>query len=277
MQVLSPASFLEVEDMALSLPDKEWIRNEIRGKGWRRLIVWAKEWGALPLIGGAIIIAFFEWNHFTNDFATFSTKTKDRLDELEKLPPRLDSFEKELQRLEFYQSLKDISSSDPATFSRSLPDLRKILQHPVSEAKPSHSLLLQLASKLRETSDASPDYWPTVLEFIQFASSAMTPPTDVPPPGPPYTSMRNSRCGIGPGYCGMASHRSIVLDGGDISRSRFENCRIIFTQNPVKMRGVQFINCVFEMPVTSAPTPYLKDAARQLLASNLTSVSIPSS
>jgi len=130
-----------------------------------------------------------------------------------------------------------------------------------------------LFHRIRDTTtpETSPDYWPTVLQFIQFASSARTVSADVPPAGPPDVVLSNVRC-THVVHCIVASHRRILLDGGDIPGSRFEKCRIIFTQNPVKMRDVQFINCLFEMPVTNNPTPYLKDAARQLLASNLTSL-----
>jgi hypothetical protein len=239
-----------------------------------KLIQWLKEWGVLGLVGAAVLVAIVEWNHFTNDMATFRKGTDDRLEQLEKQLPKIDSLEKELQKLELSQSLKEISSSDPVTFSRSLPDLKKILDHPVSEVKPTNPLLHQLASKLRETSDASPDYWPAVLQFIRFASSALAPVTDVPPPGTRYTEMHDVSC-VGSVHCMMASHRAILLDGGSIPNSVFDHCRIKFTENPVGLSGVKFINCVFEMPITSSPTPYLKKATQILLASGLSNVEFP--
>jgi hypothetical protein len=53
---------------------------------------------------------------------------------------------------------------------------------------------------------------------------------------------------------------------------RFENSRIIFTENPVRMRGVEFLNCVFELPDAPA-NPYIRKTAQELLASNLTAIS----
>lgn len=178
--------------------------------------------------------------------------------------------------------LKHISSLDKGTFDHSLPQLRQVIGQVNPKPVVDRETLTAIANKLRQTDESTPDYWPTVLQFIQFASSATAVSADVPPPGSPDIIASNARC-LGEGYgeqgghCLTISHRIILLDGGDIPGSRFYSCRILFTQNPVRMRGVQFINCVFEMPVTSSPTPYLKDTARQLLASNLTFVSIPSS
>jgi len=42
------------------------------------------------------------------------------------------------------------------------------------------------------------------------------------------------------------------------------------------MQNVLFINCLFEMPVTATPTPYLKRAAKELLVADLKRVSITS-
>jgi hypothetical protein len=173
-------------------------------------------------------------------------------------------------------ALKQISYFDQKTFERSLPQLRQVIEQSNPKPVADRETLTIIANRLRQTNESAPDYWPTVLQFIQFASSALTLPTDVPPPGSRYSKTSNVLCG-NTVHCIEAAHSNILLDGGDIRASRFENCRIRFTQNPVKMSRVQFINCVFEMPVTNDPTPYLKDAARQLLASNLTSVSIPSS
>jgi hypothetical protein len=41
---------------------------------------------------------------------------------------------------------------------------------------------------------------------------------------------------------------------------------VIFTNNPVRLRHVQFINCVFEMPAVEMPSPSLKRAAETLIA-----------
>jgi hypothetical protein len=104
----------------------------------------------------------------------------------------------------------------------------------------------------------------------------MVTPGDVPPPGTPYGTLSEVHCS-GAVHCIVASHRALLLDGGDIPGSIFDHCRIKFTQNPVGLAGVKFIDCIFEMPVETTPTPYLKNAAKVLLASNLREVSFPQS
>jgi hypothetical protein len=64
----------------------------------------------------------------------------------------------------------------------------------------------------------------------------------------------------------------VELVGGEISGLHFTDCRIKFTNKPVKMFDVSFTNCAFEFPNVENPSPYLKSATYAILASNLTSV-----
>jgi hypothetical protein len=66
----------------------------------------------------------------------------------------------------------------------------------------------------------------------------------------------------------------VLLDGGELVNTRFENSRIIFTQDPVHLKNVTFVDCVFEMPITDTPSEPLKRESQQLLASDLRSVSL---
>jgi hypothetical protein len=68
--------------------------------------------------------------------------------------------------------------------------------------------------------------------------------------------------------------KTILLDGGYLGNGEFTNCRIIFTQNPVRMTNAVFRNCAFEIPITDPPSPYIKKVSQILLASNLGSVLI---
>lgn len=163
-------------------------------------------------------------------------------------------------------SLQDFAGMDQKTFAESLSRLQKAAFHSVP-VNTDQSTLSAIAAKLRTTPESSPEYWPTVLQFIRFASSKFNP--DVPPPGKPTVIFADNK---GFGLSATYKKRIVLLDGGDLgSRVRFENSRIIFTENPVRMRGVQFVNCVFELP--DGPTnPYLRKAAQELLASNLTEI-----
>jgi len=73
---------------------------------------------------------------------------------------------------------------------------------------------------------------------------------------------------------GSVRNGVVLLDEGEVYGTTFENCRIIFTGNPVTIRQSIFINCIFQMPVVGSPNEFLKEAAKQGLASDLSSVKI---
>jgi hypothetical protein len=127
--------------------------------------------------------------------------------------------------------------------------------------------LQEVALKLRSTNQNAPDYWVTVLQFIRFASAGASP--NVPPPGIAEEIFSGN---TGFGFSATYSDRRVLLDRGDGGDVKFIRCRIIFTRNPVRLRGVQFIDCVFDMPVTNSPSPMLTQVATELLASNFKSV-----
>lgn len=270
----------------LNLPDKLTdpleLPNAVGSPSRKSNWIWTR---LVPVI--AVIVALVAWleprfrTHHEQDLRNaikieVGDQLKEPLSQLNNMRVEIGEIQGELKRISFNQ----LGASDEKMFATSLPYLRTLMTQSASGVP--QTTLFQLASKLRKTPESSKDYWPTVLQFIQFASSAIGVQKEVPPPGRPNITASGSSC-IGPGYgqagghCLTISGEIILLDGGSIPGSRFHNCRIIFTQNPVQMHGVVFVNCVFEMPITSNPTPYLKDAARQLLASNLKSVSMLSS
>ena len=159
---------------------------------------------------------------------------------------------------------------EPRTFAKALPALRKIADEPVSKVNPPRSTLREVAQKLLKVDTSTPDYWPTVLRFIQFASAGLTP--DVPPPGTQPQFVSHSRMPPGSVAWPPMSHTVIVLDGGEVSDLRADHSRIIFTRNPVKMTNVVFTDCVFEMPSLDQPDPFLQQASRTILASDLKEV-----
>lgn len=171
--------------------------------------------------------------------------------------------------------LSELRTLNQKTFNRALAAVQKVAEQPASHVKPDLSTLQEITYKLRIADENSSDYWPAVLQFIQFASSALTSDNTVPPPGGPFTVMRGTNCDNTTGHCLLISHQTILLDGGNIPNSIFDHCRIKFTQNPVGLSGVKFISCVFEMPITTAPNPYLRNSVKILLASELSKVQFP--
>ena len=243
-------------------------------------LTWIKRvgWG-LAGIYAFIFVGFITW-YLPKELGEVRDSVKQDTviqieDHLRPIQQQLAEIQGQLQLLRASQSpsktLKEISTLDKQTFSASLPALRKIIEEPVAKIKPDQETLKLIVLRLRQTSETSPDYWPTVLQFIQFASSGLSP--DVPSPGKPtYQIARN----VGIVKMHHMFHEIILLDGGELRDSDFHNCRIIFTIHPVQMFNVTFINCIFEMPTVSAPNEYLQKAARILLASDFTEAFVPS-
>lgn len=170
-------------------------------------------------------------------------------------------------------TLEQISSLDPKAFERSLPQLQQALAQPGPRTVASRETLTAIAKKLRQTGESTPGYWPATLRFIQFASSQTAP--NAPPPGqPPRILSEILSRGLMRGI--REKGITIKFDDGYLGNGEFTHCRIIFTPNPVQLTNATFRNCVFEIPISDHPSPYLRKVVQILLGSNLDSVSIPS-
>ncbi len=168
-------------------------------------------------------------------------------------------------------TLEEISRLERKTFETSLPQLQDDIQQS-SHGAADLETLTAIRGKLQQADESAWDYWPTVLRFLQFASSRMAP--NAPPSGQPARALTDILwVGIMRGI--RPKGKTILFDGGSFGNSDFTDCRIIFTQNPVEMHHVVFRECTFEFPTTETPSPYLKKVCRILLASDLGSVSIP--
>ena len=168
-------------------------------------------------------------------------------------------------------TLVQISHLDQKVFDNSLAQLHEDVTQP-GPAAADQETLTAIAAKLRQTDEAVPAYWPSVLSFLQFASSRLA--RKAPPPHQePRVLSDILSVGIMRGI--REDGRTILFDSGSLGNGEFINCRILFTQNPVQMQHVTFRNCAFEFPTTGTPSPYLKKVARIILSSDLGSVSIP--
>ena len=168
--------------------------------------------------------------------------------------------------------LKRISQLDLKTFGSSLPQLQQAIDQAGPHATVDPATLAAITAKLRQTPESAPEYWPTVLRFIPFASSHMAP--NAPPPGQkPRALSEIVSVGLMRGI--REDRRTILFDDGDLGKGEFTNCRIVFTQHPVQLMHATFRHCAFELPATDAPSPYLQKVCRLLLSSDLDFVSIP--
>jgi hypothetical protein len=163
---------------------------------------------------------------------------------------------------------EEIVNLDKKDFSLNLAALRTVSEQPIAAVSPTDQALHQVSQKLANTSDSVPEYWETVLQFLQFASSHSG--SKAPPPGGPYTTYSNNVVINVPNF--FTPDKTLLLSGGSLENTELVRDRVIFTNNPVRMRNVRFVDCAFEFPQLSTPAPYLQQAAKQLLASNFTDI-----
>jgi hypothetical protein len=246
------------DDMALTKQDQEWIsltiENSHRSHGWQRIGKNLREWSAPGIAVTLLIFFLVQWSAYIE----FRTHTTDRLD-------KIDADVRLLRApIEPRAVLDEMSRLNQKQFAYSLPALRKAQEQKVSDLQPQQ--MQAIAEKLRSTDPITPEYWPTVLQFLHFATAGIS--ANVPPPGPPTVHVSNANW--------KNNHifdQRVLLDGGSVTDSLIENSRVVFTEHPVKMNNVRFVNCVFDLPATDTPNRYLMDAAKDMLASPLNSVS----
>ena len=168
-------------------------------------------------------------------------------------------------------TLQEISRLDQKLFEHSLPQLCQAVDQPGQIAAADRGICGAITTKLRNTDETTPHYWPTVLRFLQAATSRIA--QKAPPRGQRPRALSDILfVGIMRGI--REDGRTILFDGGSFGNSAFKDCRIIITQNPVQMQRVVFRNCAFEFPPGDTPSLFVKEFARLLLSSDLGSVFI---
>ena len=154
-------------------------------------------------------------------------------------------------------TLQQLSALDQGTFDQSLPQLRQALEQPSHKPAASWQTLTAIAAKLRRTAESAPGYWPTVLRFIQFASSSMAPKE--PPPGqPPRILSDILTVGLMRGI--RENGKTILFDAGDLGNGEFINCRVILhsKSRPAATKCLLPGICtLYELPITDMHGPIL--------------------
>lgn len=246
--------------------------DELKPKGARKILQRIWEWGGaaivvtvpIALIGIIVTLGIFAFDHIEVS-ARFQQKTNDRLANIE-------SSLRSIQAAETSQELRRVSQLPAGEFASALPELKTLTASHVSPGTLNRETIQAVAQKLGQIPETSAEYWPTVLQFIRFASAGVVLAGVPPPDAFPFISSSVS--------INLTRDRfknvKLVLNGGTLTRDIFYRCRVVFTNTPVKMYNVKFIDCVFEMPIDSNPSPYIKHASQQLIASDSQSVTISS-
>lgn len=169
--------------------------------------------------------------------------------------------------------LKTFVRMDQKTFDQNLRQLHQAVERPNATAPVDRETLSAIAGKLRQTDESTPDYWPTVLAYLPYASAKLAP--HAPPPGQPPRALSDILAvGIMRGI--REEGKTILIDQGPLGNGTFIGCRVIFTQNAVEMQKVAFRNCAFELPAAIPPSTYVKKVCRLLLTSGVEFISISS-
>jgi hypothetical protein len=234
---------------------------------------WAK---VSPIISGcALLLAL--WVAYGNHSATdlknqISVEVNGQLKDPLKQIGDMSGDIKEIKAILALAGIQAFASVPKSELKASLPRLKKSLDFAEQQKiSVSPATIKGVQEKLLDVSQDTPDYWPTVLQFLRFASAGLA-SKSVPASDRPI-AFKSS------GTTNLVDHNSfsgmvVLLDGGLIEDDVFENCRVIFTETPVHLRNVVFVNSVFEFRVSiTPPPPYIQQASKILLASKLDSVS----
>ena len=251
---------------------QKWVRDEIQnglskalgGRSW-----WYKLRDPSVVVAAVAFVVYLvvEATGQFNDGATFRAETNASLKTLNQTLTEV----REDIRVLRGSTIEQINALSPERFREALPALQMAVEQSPAEVEVSTAVLNQVAAKLRTTEETNADYWPTVLRFIQFASSKLAPPDIPPSDGTVDVRISSSQIAF---KDTTFKNAVVLLESGAISDLRIENSRVIFTETPIRMRNVTFVNCIFEMPAVATPNQYLQRASRTLLASDLSSVQI---
>ncbi len=242
-----------VDNMALNNNDKDWIRQEFKDSAAQPVDKF-KTWFPPAAVIAMALFLLTQWGEYNK----FRGATEAKLTSIESKLSKLASAAASIK-------IDDLAELSTEEFSSSLGSLRNAL---AEKPQLTPESVRKVSLKLQSVDAATPKYWLTVMQFLQSSSEVMTPALNVPPP----TAHTLTLIGLDTRTYPVGSHldyKNIVFDGGVLKDFTIKNSRITFTNNPVQLSNVRFIDCVFEMPIIDNPGNHLKASATQLLASNL--------
>jgi hypothetical protein len=141
-------------DMALNEADKKWLRETFQPVRKSRIANLIKEWGSPAVAVVILIFALTEWGTYIE----FRTHTNDRLGIIE---TKLTTSE-----------LRNQASLPQPAFEKALPDIRSaVAAARKDQISVPPSVIEGLNSKLLASNSSSPDFWPTVSEFVSYRSA----------------------------------------------------------------------------------------------------------
>jgi hypothetical protein len=144
--------------MPLNETDKAWIREYVKAvherHGWGKLTGAIKDWGGAGAAIAILILAVTQWTAYIE----FRTQTTDRLGIIEK---KLTTSE-----------LQSQASLPQSAFEKALPEIRSTVAAARKDRISVPAAVIEgLRSKLLASNSETPDFWPTVSEFVSYRSA----------------------------------------------------------------------------------------------------------
>jgi hypothetical protein len=169
--------------------------------------------------------------------------------------------------------LGEIGALSPPVLAKNLPALERVMEQPAGGISVSHTTLQRIAQQLGKVDENTPNYWPTVGRYVNFASPKLA-THEVPPAGPPWEMSMHGENNTLANY--QFDGKAFYFEGSFTFKNvRFSNSRIVLGPNTViQFQGVSFVNCAFDFPPQDQPTPTIKNMLRALLANGAGSATI---
>jgi hypothetical protein len=288
------------EDLAFSEENQKWIRGEIQAaihpNGFKKVADHLRYWGFLgvlvtafiALIGVAVGLGIAVAN-LINQNSEFRGKTDQRLTTIE---GDLKDIKAQLVRM----NLTGKAALPTKNFKAFLGDVRSSITSAQKQGvKVPAQAIEEIAHKMAEIDKSTPEFWPTAAAVISYQSSLLvgdsrnwsvtfprcqgTVDLDASPHasvqgktpegkllGPPIPIER-----IGNQDC------YVELDGKSISRWDCTRCLVKYAGGQLKMRDVNFKDClfIFDFGAKQVPAPDGRRLSEMLLASGASDVKIP--
>jgi hypothetical protein len=243
----------------------------LKPRGWKKAVRLLRELGPLAASVGLFVAllgvttgALYQSFAHVKEETQFRTHTEDRLGRIEA----------DLKSLLAVNTIRQAAELKPHELSLELPKVRESIQTAQETGtKLPDQALGEIQTRLLNVNEASPGYWPLAFALISYRSIIIT--GMLSPPGPlsvfkdvRFQGAQQSKVG------GVA-----VVLGGLIEGVDFVNSWVEFDLSaPLVLKNTHFDHCVlvFRGMQVESPSPLYQRIARQILASTVADVKIPS-
>ena len=245
--------------------------DALRPRGWRKAVHGLREIGPIATIA-AVFVAVIVFAATQYSAANARLAQQARFEE--KTSARLGKIETDIRSLLAVNTIRQAAELQPQELSKELPKLRESIQTVKDTGgRLSEQTLGLVQSRLLEVSDSSPGYWPLAFALISYRSIIITGMLSPPKPLSVFKDVQ-----ILGAQQSKVSGMAVTL-GGLIEGLDFVDSWIEFDLgSPLTLKNTHFSHCVlvFRGLQVSSPSPVYQRITKQILASTVADVKIPS-